>query len=145
MDKNMLGYKVDFTTKIFTMTKAFEDDLRNGDPNAIETLSRFQKMFPDLKIVRKTHRKSKTPNDAKGMTYDRMERYIRLHDNAEELMELYQKVKDADRGYLYVFRWFKKQFPNYKNIPEFKDGKLYVVPFEAPDTKEYKIKMDKAS
>ncbi len=126
------NYRMDYTTMTLTMTAEFAENAYDPFTQEYEILTRLRKDFPNLRIVRKTHRKSKTPNSAKGMTYDRMEKYIRLHDNADELMELFQKVKDADRGYLYVFRWFKKQFPNYKSIPEFKDGKLYVVPVEAP-------------
>ena len=42
--------------------------------------------------------------------------------------------------YKYVADWFIDQFPNYKEAPAFKDGKLYVVPKEAPDLREYKQK-----
>ena len=62
-----------------------------------------------------------------------MEKYIRLHENAEELLDLFQKVKAAGRGYLYVKAWFIKQFPNYNDIPNFINGKLRTVPVEAPE------------
>jgi hypothetical protein len=66
-----------------------------------------------------------------------MEKYIRLHENADELFDLFQKVQSAGRGYPYVKAWFIKQFPNYKNVPEFVDGKLRVVePVEAPNAEE---------
>ena len=41
------GYKVNFTTKTLTITKAFEEDLMNGDANAMAVVTRFQSMFPD--------------------------------------------------------------------------------------------------
>ncbi len=132
ISKRDMNYRIDFTTMTLTMTAEFADNAYNPTTQEYEILTRLQKDFPNLRVVRKTHRKSQTPNPAKGMTYDRMEKYIRLHDNAEELMELYEKVKSADRGYPYVFAWFKKQFPDYKKIPVFKDGLLYVEPVEAP-------------
>lgn len=112
--------------------------LKAYDPTTEEyaILTRLQKDFPRLRVVRKTHRSPKTANPAKGLTFERMEKYIRLFDNADELMDLFQKVKSADRGYQFVKAWFVKQFPNYKEVPEFKNGKLYVVPVEAPEADE---------
>ena len=137
LNKRELNYRVDFSTMTLTMTAEFAD--RAYDPNTDEyaILSRLQKDFPKLRIVRKTHRSPKTANPAKGLTYERMEKYINLHENADELIDLFQKVQSAGRGYTYVKAWFIKQFPNYKNVPAFKDGKLRVVkPVEAPNADE---------
>ena len=133
ISKRTLNYRVDFSTMTLTMTAEFAD--RAYDPNTDEyaILSRLQKDFPQLRVVRKTHRSPKSANPAKGLTFERMEKYIRLHENADELLDLFQKVKDAGRGYLYVKAWFIKQFPNYKDIPNFINGKLRTVPVEAPE------------
>ena len=130
------NYRIDFTKMTLTMTADFA--LKAYDPTTeeYEILTRLQKDFPRLRVVRKTHRSPKTANPAKGLTYERMEKYIRLFDNADELMDLFQKVKSADRGYQFVKAWFVKQFPHYKEVPEFKNGKLYVVPVEAPKADE---------
>lgn len=130
------NYRIDFTKMTLTMTADFA--LKAYDPTTeeYEILTRLQKDFPRLRVVRKTHRSPKTANPAKGLTYERMEKYIRLFDNADELMDLFQKVKSADRGYQFVKAWFVKQFPHYKEVPEFKNGKLYVVPVEVPKADE---------
>ncbi len=126
------GYRVDFTTKTFTMTRAFEADLMNGEAQAVGTLARFQAMFPDLKIVHKTRRPSKYVNPDKGLTYACMEKYIGFYENAEELLEIFQKVKGIaatqKNSYLYTKTWFMEQFPNFNGQPEFRKGKLYVLP-----------------
>ena len=136
ISKRDMNYRIDFTTMTLTMTAEFAD--RAYDPNTeeYEILTRLQRDFPRLRIVRKTHRSPKTANPAKGLTFERMEKYIRLHENADELIDLFQKVKDTGRGYQYVKAWFVKQFPHYKEVPEFKNGKLYVVPVEAPKADE---------
>ena len=133
LNKRELNYRVDFSTMTLTMTAEFAD--RAYDPNTDEyaILSRLQKDFPQLRVVRKTHRSPKSANPAKGLTFERMEKYIRLHENADELLDLFQKVKAAGRGYLYVKAWFIKQFPNYNDIPNFINGKLRTVPVEAPE------------
>ena len=130
------NYRIDFTKMTLTMTADFA--LKAYDPTTeeYEILTRLQRDFPRLRVVRKTHRSPKTANPAKGLTYERMEKYIRLFDNADELTDQFQKVKSADRGYQFVKAWFVKQFPHYKDVPEFKNGKLYVVPVEAPNAEE---------
>ena len=120
-------------TKDRHMTAEFADNAYNPTTEEYAILTRLQKDFPQQRVVRKTHRSPKTANPAKGLTFDRMEKYIRLHENADELIDLFQKVKDTGRGYQYVKAWFVKQFPNYKDTPNFIDGKLRTVPVEAPE------------
>ena len=77
-----------------------------------------------------------------------MEKHIRVYENAEELLDVFDTVKAASVAlaspYKYVCDWFKAQFPDYKNAVAFNDGKLTVIPQKAPDTKEYKQKLPKA-
>ena len=137
MNKRGLNYRVDFSKMTLTMTADFADKAYDPATQEYEILTRLQKDFPKLRVLRKTHRSPKAPNPAKGLTYDRMEKYILLHENAEELLDLFHKVKAADRGYPYVKAWFVKQFPNYKNVPEFVNGKLRIEePVEAPNAEE---------
>ena len=133
INKRELNYRMDFTSMTLTMTAEFADNAYNCDTEEYAILTRLQKDFPQLRVVRKTHRSPKTANPAKGLSYERMEKYIRLHENADELLDLYQKVKGTGRGYFYVKDWFIKQFPNYKDIPNFINGKLRTVPIEAPE------------
>ena len=106
-----------------TLTMTADFALKAYDPTTAEyeILTRLQRDFPRLRVVRKTHRSPKTANPAKGLTYERMEKYIRLHENADELFDLFQKVQSAGRGYPYVKAWFVKQFPNFKNVPDYYD------------------------
>lgn len=133
ISKRDMNYRIDFTTMTLTMTAEFADNAYNPTTDEYAILTRLQKDFPQLRVVRKTHRSPKSANPAKGLTFERMEKYIRLHENADGLLDLFQKVKDADRGYQYVRAWFVKQFPNYNDIPNFIDGKLRTVPVEAPE------------
>lgn len=134
ISKRELNYRVDFTKMTLTMTADFADNAYDPTTEEYKILTRLKKDFPNLRIVRKTHRSPKTTNPAKGLTYERMEKYIRLHENADELLDLFQKVQSAGRGYPYVKAWFVKQFPNYNDIPNFVNGKLRIVePVEAPE------------
>ena len=134
ISKRELNYRVDFTKMTLTMTADFADNAYDPTTEEYKILTRLKKDFPNLRIVRKPHRPPKTATPAKGLTYERMEKYIRLHENADELFDLFQKVQSAGRGYPYVKAWFVKQFPNYNDIPNFVNGKLRIVePVEAPE------------
>ena len=130
------GYKVNFTTKTFTMTKEFERELDKGNEEAEAILCHYLEMFPTLRVVRKTHASPKKSRDDKGLTYERMERYIRLHDNADELLETFELVKATaatqKNAYLFTKTWFFEQFPNYGKLPAVKDGKIIAFPIPAP-------------
>ena len=128
------SYKMDFASKTLTLTKAFADAC--GDPTSAEyaILTHFQKDFPDLKIVRKTH---KTPakyhnasgettsrNQFKHLTYENMERFMKALPQREELMEVYNFLRyDAGlvqtSAYKTVRDWFMAQFPKFRSNPLF--------------------------
>ncbi len=128
----MNAYKMDFTTRTLTLTKAFSDAC--GDPTSAEyaILTQFQKDIPNLRIVRKTH---KTPtkyrnadktttscNQFKNLTYKHMEKFMNSFPNSEEYLKVYNFLR-YDTGhvqtsaYKTVREWFVKQFPEYRSNP----------------------------
>jgi len=78
-----------------------------------------------------------------------MEKHIRVYENADELLAVFETVKAASVAlaspYKYVADWFKAQFPDYKKAVVFSEGKLTVAPKKAPDIIEYKQKLSKVS
>lgn len=125
----MKGCKMNFATKTLTITKDFSDKAMIINSYEHSILLHCQSICPDLRIAYKTHC-TKTRNPKKGLTFNKMERYIRLFDNADELIIAFSKVKAiADfqpNKYDFVYKWFMKQFPNYKNVPSFENGELKV-------------------
>ena len=83
------------------------------------------------------------------LTYENMETHIKVYENADELMDVFESVKALSKTcaspYKYVRDWFEAQFPNYKKTPLFKDGGLTVAPAKAPEIIQYKQKMSQAS
>ncbi len=130
----MNAYKFDFTTKTLTITKAFADKANNPNSEEYITLMMFQQDFPDLTIVRKTH---KTPskyraksgeiyncNQYKNLTYAHMETFISALPNSDELMKNYAYLryvvgKVQTNNYKLVREWFVAQFPEYRKNPLF--------------------------
>ncbi len=130
-------YKMDFASKTLTLTKAFSDAC--ADPTSAEyaILTHFQRDFPDLKIVRKTH---KTPtkyhnangtttrcNQFKNLTYENMESFINAlpeSDSKVKVMEAYTFLRYGagfvqTNAYRTVRDWFIAQFPMYRSNPLF--------------------------
>ena len=98
MSKREMNYRIDFTKMTLTMTAEFADNAYNPTTEEYAILTRLQKDFPQLRVVRKTHRSPKTANPAKGLTFDRMEKYILLHENADELIDLQDGEQDPEKN-----------------------------------------------
>lgn len=127
----MTGYKMNFATKTITITKAFA--VNAAKPNTAEAnlLRHLNTLVPDLKVAYKTHYSNGShPN--KGLTYRRMKEYINYHENATEIMQAYTTIRDIaklqNNPHNYVCRWFRKQFPNYTDIPVLNNGLIAAVP-----------------
>ena len=133
----MKNYKFDFTTKTLTITKAFADEAENPNNEEYAILMKFQQDFPNLKIVRKTH---KTPskyhtkggevyncNQYKNLTYENMERFIKAlpeGESKEKVLEYYNFLRNnagaiQTSAYKTVREWFVDQFPLYRKNPLF--------------------------
>lgn len=145
------GYTLNLTTKTLTITKAFEEKIAKVDTPEYRLYKKLMRDIPDLTVERRTH---KTPsqyrtrtgevvkghNKNKGLTYDRMERFISALSNSKELMEQYDFVKDyALNPYSAVVGWFEAQFPKFRKNPlyylsnsvEVIDGTKYLTLLES--------------
>ena len=133
----MEKYKMDFSTMTLTITKAFEDKAAKPFTAENKILVKFQKDFPNLTIVRKTHRspakyRSKSGdvyscNQFKNLTYENMERFMDTlpeGESREEVKKAYIFLR-YDAGlvqtstYRIVREWFVQQFPEYRKDPLF--------------------------
>ena len=112
MNKN---YKIDFTTMTLTMSKSFAEAAYNPSSDEYKTLKRLQKDFPNLTVAKRTHRSPSKANPNKGMTYERMERFIDALPKAKEYREQYDFLKAfAPNPYQSTRKWFMEQFPKYR-------------------------------
>lgn len=126
----MTGYKMNFATKTLTITKAFAELAMRPNTEEANVLAQMHSLFPDLKIAYKAHYCNK-PHPYKGLTYKKMETYISLHENAAELMEAFETVKAIAVTQLnphnFVCKWFLQQFPDYREIPKMRNGKIVAI------------------
>ena len=128
----MKGFKMDWSKQTVTITKAFAEEALIEDSSASKVLKQLQAVCPNLKIVARTHKPSKSRNEAKGLTYEKMERYICCFEDSAEVYGEFLKVKQLSLSqpncYQFVKEWFLDTFPNYGEMPEFVDGKAFLHP-----------------
>lgn len=133
----MEKYKMDFTTMTLTVTKAFEEKAQKPFTAENKVLVKFQKDFPNLTIVRKTHR---TPakyhtkggdvfscNQFKKLSYKNMEVFMYAlpeGESKDKVIEAYNYLRYSaglvqTSTYKAVREWFVAQFPEYRKDPLF--------------------------
>lgn len=131
----MERYKFDITAQTLTLSAAFAEAM--NDPTSAEyaLVCRFQRDFPSLRIVRKTHATPTryknsdgsitTRNKRNGLTYERMERFMSaLGDDGLDYLEAYFTLREKAEAmcaspYAVVSAWFMKQFPKFRSNPLF--------------------------
>lgn len=127
----MKNYKIDFEKQTVIITKDFAERAENINSEEYNILMKVRKDFPNMKVLNYSHRSPKKANKNKGLTYNRMETYIKLFDNAEELLKMFELVKRAslvqNNSYLFVKKWFLATFPDFLEMPNVENGKLIAL------------------
>ncbi len=126
----MKNYKINMAAKTLTITKDFEEKAMVPNSEESKIIEQFRSLFPDLRIAYRT-RKVTAKSPYKGLTYERMARYILCHENAGELITAYEGIKaiswSQPNPYNYVANWFLRQFPSFKEEPTLRNGKIIAV------------------
>ena len=128
----MNAYKLDFVSNVITITADFAKAMNNPDSEEYKTIAKIRRDFPEMEIVRKTH---KTPtkyrtkdgktfncNQFENLTYENMETFMMGLPNGEEYLNEYLFLRNhasdiQTNGYTLIRRWFVKQFPDYQKNP----------------------------
>lgn len=133
------GYKIDFTTNTVIMNCTFAKKANEYGSDEYNILKGIREDFPQISVVVKKGREQKKANKNKRLTYDNMRSYIGALKNSEELMKAFEGVvalsTTQKSPYKFVSDWFKKQFPKYQEMPEYKEGQLSAGGFEVENKK----------
>ena len=117
-------YAIDFTTNTVTVTKKFLEAAQMIGTPEFNTMMQIREM--GMTIITKAPSKKKNTK----LTYDKMQKYINLLDEAEKYQAEFERVQIEslayDASYAYVLKWFKKTFPSYGKQPE-RDANLKIV------------------
>lgn len=143
MEKKIRGYEIDFTTNTLYMNYKFAEAANIPKSEEYTIVAEIRKDFPKIKIITRSGRNSKTCNANKRLTYANMESYIKIQDNADELMAAYMIAREESKSqpspYAFVRNWFVKQFPNYKECKILKEDKIITFAEAAPEDNEEKV------
>lgn len=143
------GYKILFNENTVIMNHKFAAAAAKYGTVENKLMKSIREDFPGMAEVIVSGRECDKAKPNHRLTYENMETHIKVYENADELMDVFESVKALSKKcaspYKYVRDWFEIQFPNYKKVPVFKNGKLTAAPVEAPKVIEYKQKMPKAS
>ena len=124
---------INHTKKAIIVSDKFLHEAANPFSNEAADIMLLREKFPGYEITTRSHRKprttEKTQNIKKFVPYDKMEKYISLLDNSDELLRQYQIVKDfaacRRNSASIVFKWFNESFPDYRKDPKIdENGKL---------------------
>ena len=142
------GYKILFATNTVIMNYKFAAAAAKYGTKENRIIRNIRHDFPGMSEIVMAGRVQTSAKANHRLTYENMEKFIEVQEDSEALLEVFETVKAASKAskspYKYVSDWFKAQFPDYMNVPVFRDDRLTVLPVPAPDTKEYKQKLPKA-
>ena len=143
------GYKILFNENTVIMNYKFAAAAAKYGTPENKLMKNIREDFPGMAEVVISGREQTSAKANARLTYENMETHIKVYENADELMEVFESVKALSQTcaspYKYVRDWFEAQFPNYKKAPVFQNGKLTIVPIATRKVSEYKQKMSQAS
>ena len=143
------GYKILFNENTVIMNYKFAAAAAKYGTPENKLMKNIREDFPGMAEVVISGREQTSAKKNTRLTYENMETHIKVYENADELMEVFESVKALSQTcaspYKYVRDWFEAQFPNYKKAPVFQNGKLTIVPIAPRKVSEYKQKMSQAS
>ena len=121
-------------TRTLTVSAKFAEMMNRPDSEEYKLAIKFQEDFPGLQIAKRTHRtptryttksgETYNRNQFKDLTYDRMEKFMRVLPHGEAYLTEYNTVKAfacaaKGNGYPLVRKWFVEQFPEFRKNPLF--------------------------
>ena len=115
---NNQGYKIDWTTRVVTMTKKFAEEANEYGTPAYKTVNGFRKDGFQLAVRRPDKRKACPTR----LTFKQMEQYLSCLTNADDhiaaLHAIMGVAKAQKNQYEHVRQWFLLNYPNFREIPK---------------------------
>ena len=129
----MERYWLNAETRTLTITKAFHQAMSDTSSPEYRLYKELIHDIPNLIVARKNHNSPAKSNRNKGLSYNKMEKFIEAIPNSEELKKQYLFLKKtAPNPYPAVVRWFKTQFPLYsKNTLYYLNNTVEVIHFDS--------------
>ena len=142
----MKKYRIDFVMNTITISADFAEALNDPTSEEYKFLLNLRRDFPTIQVINRTHatpKKYKTKsgeeyshNQFKGLTYEKMEKFLSVVPNGEAFKKEYENARTFSReakvnAYVYLRKWFVAQFPEYRKNPLFYVNEApKVIPFD---------------
>lgn len=128
------GYNFDPMSNTLTISTSFAKKASKVGSLEYNIILRMRRDFPNLTIQQEAKKEGK-----KALNYHKMEEFIGMHRDANELLALFEKVKKLSHiqpmPYKYVKTWFEDRFPYYEN-PAIDDDGFVVDPVTLNNLKD---------
>ena len=124
---------INYEKKTIEMTKAEAKEAGNPTSAKFEELMKLRSIFPDFEIIIK---KTSVKRDTyKGLDYDFMKKYIEDHDNSDENLKEFYKLRGMnengereaqieEHSYGEIKMWFLSTFPEIEKFNDETNKKL---------------------
>ena len=130
--KKGMNYMVDhLANKVVVTRKFFEASMVWGSEEDNQ-MEKFKQRGFSIEIEQRKPRTEKSyaeklkAGKAPMLTYAEMKSYIVKLDDAEEMVKEFEQIRDTAKErknrISYVNQWFRSEFPNYDNVPEFDEN-----------------------
>jgi len=107
---------VKYAEGVIEMSREFAKYAAQVGTEEYNLLQQTRRDYPTFGVVRKQIKKNKDKENYKGLTYEYMETYIKLHDDKEEtMMKEYKEMRLLAAchsiRYPVIKKWFLNKFP----------------------------------
>ena len=131
----MERFKFDAVSRTLVMSADFARALNDYNSDESKLYRRMLKEIPNLNVERKTHAspssyrrkgsdKKTSYYPTKGLSYEKMEKFIKALPEGKEYLETYETLCSLAKEmcpspYSVVAKWFMAQFPKFRENPLF--------------------------
>jgi hypothetical protein len=108
----MTNIKINYKNSTIEITKAFSEKAGKYGSKAYNDLQDAMKKNPGYTLTIKANSGN---NSFKGMDYNFMIEYIQKHDNADTILDAFNKLKASELTYGEIKQWFISTYPVFKD------------------------------
>ena len=105
------------------VSKKFEKNARVFGTPEFKLWREYLREFPNAKMITKSIKKNPDKKTTKNLKYENMRQFIKDQDNAEELLQEFEKEvrmsKIQSNPYRAVLAWFLQKFEDYDSYKKF--------------------------
>lgn len=127
---------LDFEKKTITVTKEFYKKAREYESPEYNSMMRVCREYADYALIVYSIKKKEDKESYRGLTYQYMEEYIRMHNNAEVNMNAFKELRHQAECHSIRYPVIKKWF--LETYPELVEFSKYLATKSAKKEKELK-------